>query len=238
MNKIYKVVWSKVKHCYLVTSELAKRHSKGCGARSLRMGVGGVRRGALALGVTAALLSGWTGVGTSVAHAESVNVASDSVITVSDNQSGVIYNLNGSNITFTVASEGNVHDIYGNVVDTSISLNKVYVYGTVSGATSGNVYGGRASGDGAVTENTVTVSGDAALINGEVYGGYADTLLKASGSATGNKVFMYGGTVKKGVHGGFSYSRDANENEVTIEGGSVVSVTGGFQYCANLFAGG
>ena len=37
MNKIYKVVWSKVKHCYVVTSELAKRQTKGCGARSLRM---------------------------------------------------------------------------------------------------------------------------------------------------------------------------------------------------------
>ena len=33
MNKIYKVVWSKVKHCYVVTSELAKRQTKGCGAR-------------------------------------------------------------------------------------------------------------------------------------------------------------------------------------------------------------
>ena len=28
MNKIYKVVWSKVKNCYVVTSELAKNHSK------------------------------------------------------------------------------------------------------------------------------------------------------------------------------------------------------------------
>ncbi|MBQ6429454.1 MAG: ESPR domain-containing protein, partial [Acidaminococcaceae bacterium] len=37
MNKIYKVVWSKAKHCYVVTSELAKRNGKGCGARSLRM---------------------------------------------------------------------------------------------------------------------------------------------------------------------------------------------------------
>ena len=28
MNKIYKVIWSKVKACYVVVSELAKRHSK------------------------------------------------------------------------------------------------------------------------------------------------------------------------------------------------------------------
>ena len=57
MNKIYKVVWSKVKHCYVVTSELAKRQTKGCGARSLRMA-------AVTTGVTAALLC--NGGGTSV----------------------------------------------------------------------------------------------------------------------------------------------------------------------------
>ncbi len=216
MNNIYQVIWSQVKQCYVVTSELAKRRGKGCGARSLRVA-------AVSMGVTAALLSAWTGVGTSVAHAESVNVARDSKITISDNQSDVIYNLNGSNITFTVASGGNVHDISGSV-NTSITLNKVFVYGTVNG----RVFGGRAIGDGAVTENSVTVSGGAALINGEVYGGYADVGLKASGSATGNKVFIYGGTIKKGVYGGYSYSRDANENEVNIENGSVVSVTGGF----------
>ena len=49
MNKIYKVVWSKAKHCYVVTSELANRQTKGCGARSLRMAT-------VSLGVAAALL--------------------------------------------------------------------------------------------------------------------------------------------------------------------------------------
>ena len=219
MNKIYQVIWSKVKHCYVVTSELAKRHGKGCGARSLRMA-------AVSMGVTAALLSGWTGVGTSVAHAESENVPGDSEITISESKSGVTYNLNGSNITFTVASEGSVHDIYGSGT-ASISLNTVYVYGTVSGS---YVTGGYAFNGGEVTENTVTVSGDAALINGAVYGGNASNGLQASGSATGNKVFIYGGTVngKDGVYGGYSYSRDANENKVTIEDGSVVSVNGGY----------
>ena len=28
MNKIYKVIWSKVKNCYVVASELAKNHTK------------------------------------------------------------------------------------------------------------------------------------------------------------------------------------------------------------------
>ena len=34
MNKIYKVIWSKVKACYVVVSELAKRHSKGKSLKS------------------------------------------------------------------------------------------------------------------------------------------------------------------------------------------------------------
>ena len=51
MNRIYKVIWSKAKNCYVVASELAKRNSKGSGTRSLRMA-------AVTLGVMAALLAG------------------------------------------------------------------------------------------------------------------------------------------------------------------------------------
>ncbi|MBO5637376.1 MAG: YadA-like family protein [Acidaminococcaceae bacterium] len=36
MNKIYKLIWSKVKNCYVVASELAKSHTKSNGARSAR----------------------------------------------------------------------------------------------------------------------------------------------------------------------------------------------------------
>ena len=35
MNKIYKTVWNKARHCYVTVSELAKSQTKGCGARSL-----------------------------------------------------------------------------------------------------------------------------------------------------------------------------------------------------------
>ncbi len=53
MNKIYKVIWSKAKHCYVVVSELAKNHTKGCGRRSLR-------RTAVSLGIVATLLGGFS----------------------------------------------------------------------------------------------------------------------------------------------------------------------------------
>ena len=49
MNKIYKLVWSNVKHCYVVASELAKSHSK--------FPKSGVMSRALVAGVLASLLS-------------------------------------------------------------------------------------------------------------------------------------------------------------------------------------
>ncbi len=33
MNKIYKVIWSKAKNCYVVVSEIAKRNTKGSRSR-------------------------------------------------------------------------------------------------------------------------------------------------------------------------------------------------------------
>ena len=54
MNKIYKVVWSKAKHAYVVTSEVAKSHTKSASGKAVKaalaaavgMGVlmGGMRR--------------------------------------------------------------------------------------------------------------------------------------------------------------------------------------------------
>ena len=32
MNKIYKLIWSKVRNCYVAVSEIAKRNGKGGGA--------------------------------------------------------------------------------------------------------------------------------------------------------------------------------------------------------------
>ena len=80
MNKIYKVVWSKVKHCYVVTSELAKRQTKGCGARSLRTAT-------VSLGVAAALLCSGAVLpifGESVAEAASEDVSNKTVDITSD----------------------------------------------------------------------------------------------------------------------------------------------------------
>ena len=52
MNKIFKVVWSKVKHCYVVVSEIAKNTTSG-GARRCRIG-----KVSLAAAMAAAILTG------------------------------------------------------------------------------------------------------------------------------------------------------------------------------------
>ena len=36
MNKIYKVVWSKAKHAYVVTSEVAKSHTKSASGKAVK----------------------------------------------------------------------------------------------------------------------------------------------------------------------------------------------------------
>lgn len=36
MNHIYKVIWSKAKHAYVVTSEVAKSHTKGTSAKAVK----------------------------------------------------------------------------------------------------------------------------------------------------------------------------------------------------------
>ena len=83
MNKIYKVVWSKAKHCYVVTSELAKRNGKGCGTHSLRMA-------AVSMGVAAALLcTGHSLFGMPVASAEVKEVTWDGSLTSSQTPTNV-----------------------------------------------------------------------------------------------------------------------------------------------------
>ena len=79
MNKIYKVIWSKVRNCYVAVSEIAKRNGKSCTSVNCggkAKGIRGLRMAAVTLGVTAALVGG-VGFGTPAAWA-------DGTITVSD----------------------------------------------------------------------------------------------------------------------------------------------------------
>ena len=57
MNKIYKVIWSKTRNCYVAVSELAKNHGKG----NVRSEKRGIAKGASVLALSIALSLGVTG---------------------------------------------------------------------------------------------------------------------------------------------------------------------------------
>ena len=71
MNKIYKVIWSKAKNCYVVVSEIAKRNSK----RSSGV-VGSVVRSALAGAVFVGLTAGMC----APAWAEAIMQGQDNIV--------------------------------------------------------------------------------------------------------------------------------------------------------------
>ncbi|MBO5591223.1 MAG: ESPR domain-containing protein, partial [Acidaminococcaceae bacterium] len=238
MNKIYKVVWSKAKHCYVVTSELAKQNTKGCGARNLRMA-------AVSLGVAAALI-GSVGFATPVAEAAG---ASDNTYTATTDKAGSVYGGiaggsdpgadyrggwssndadEASRNTVTINGGAVTGDVYGGTTTSGdASYNAVTIdSGTVSSNTygKGNVYGGNSyygnASYNAVTVNGGTVTGNT-YSNGNVYGGNT-----SSGEATHNTVIITGGTISR-VYGGNS-NLNATNNTVTVQGGTVGSVTGAY----------
>lgn len=83
MNKIYKVIWSKAKHTYVVASEIAKGHTKGETTGK------GLKKLAAAMLVAAALLS------PSFAWAEGT-------VTVTDTEGNkpTVYTQDGADTTF------------------------------------------------------------------------------------------------------------------------------------------
>ena len=242
MNKIYKVVWSKVKHCYVVTSELAKRQTKGCGARSLRMAT-------VSLGVAASLLCAGAVLpvfGESVAEASEVIVTGCSgtnftpagtmkfissgydSLAVPNDANATILNLNG-NWTCVVDIAGHyVNESGVNASGITVNLN-----GPELSNDSSNValYGARVGG-GNATENHVTIS--TGTVKGVVAGGCS-----TDGSANSNSVEIQGGTFSTttsaysslGIAGGVSSadaSGNANNNTVEIKGGNIgTNVAGG-----------
>ena len=198
MNKIYKVIWNKAKHCYVVTSELAKRNTKGCGAR-------GLRKAAVTLTVAAALMGGWSYCGT-IAHAATVEVPSNSQITISDNQSDNTYYLNGSDIKFTVANSGKVNGISGNSANT-IKNNIVIIDG---GTVETVVYGGNSHDNGEVANNLVKVT------NGTVEWSVLGGRTSGAGTVTHNQAVIERGAVGA-ASGGSSYGNaDVIENSVEL----------------------
>ena len=69
MNKIYKIVWSKAKHAYVVTSEVARSHTKSASGKAVKAALAAaVGMGVLMGGYAADAADTATGSGSGVAY--------------------------------------------------------------------------------------------------------------------------------------------------------------------------
>ena len=117
MNKIYKIVWSKAKHAYVVTSEVARSHTKSASGKAVKAALAAaVGMGVLMGGYAADAADTATGSGNGVAYgtgssapeAENVAVGKDAHIDYSNgasNATGDIAVGSGANIN-NYASQG------------------------------------------------------------------------------------------------------------------------------------
>ncbi|MBQ8701066.1 MAG: hypothetical protein IJ522_05780 [Acidaminococcaceae bacterium] len=254
MNKIYKVVWSKAKHCYVVTSELAKRNTKGCGARSLRMA-------AVSMGVAAALMGGFS----TTAEAKSVSKV------IIDYSGYYVFQHSPKSLTVNQEAIDNVDSWTGNTyaygnVRRGDSRAVTDVYYTIEDGESVrhsdiNIYYGNPAdpqsyfpvltqnpfNDTTVIENnaiqygTYSTIGEFAKADPDAkkeVTGYSLTLtgkgltdvagaLSYGGSVSNNSLTVNGGAVTGDVYGGTTTSGDASYNAVTINSGTVSSNTYG-----------
>lgn len=120
MNKIYKVVWSKAKHAYVVTSEVAKSHTKSASGKAVKAALAAaVGMGVLMGGYTANAADTTTGSGSGVAYgtgssapkAENVAIGKGASIGYSNGASAATGDIavgNGANINNYVSQGGSV----------------------------------------------------------------------------------------------------------------------------------
>ena len=227
MNKIFKVIWNNAKHCYVVTSELAKGYSKGGGSRS-------IRRAVAALGVAVAV---YAATGSAIAENSGGSLDqntgdyrgySNFTVTIDSDVTGNVYgrrSVSGKDaekasvtITNGIVSK-NVYGGYVELEDADVSSNSVTIKG---GTIDGSVFGGyMETAYGETSSNSVTISDG--TVNDSVFGGmsYADNV-------TSNSVSISGGTIKGDILGGSSGSSDATSNSVNISGGEINNVFGGY----------
>ena len=241
MNKIYKVIWSKVRNCYVAVSEIAKRNGKSCtsvncGGKSNR--TRSLRMAAATLGVAAALVGG-VGFGSPVAWAE--DVAGGETRTINDEtMANEKFYLDGSNITFTVGAGGAVYNISGNSTGPVNGNNVVINGGTITNADveydnstwlplPSGINGGYST-TGAVSDNHVTITN--ATIGGyypTAYGGHSDSGAVSKNTVTiennNSNLFVYGGHSITGTVGG---DDAADGNVVTMKSGAVNYIAGGW----------
>jgi len=243
MNKIYKVIWSKVRNCYVAVSEIAKRNGKSCTS----VNCGGKAKGSravLSLALALSVTGGAVFTMPQVAMAADIVITSGSETINDATHAADDYYLNGSNITFTVNEGGVVNSISGNS-DAAVSGNTVTINGgtvnhadtgwTETSPGSGNWVGkpnltGGFSTSGAVIGNQVSITN--ATLSGSyptAYGGYSQTGNVSKNTviieSNNSNLYVYGGHSITGTVGG---DDAADGNVVTMKSGAVNYIAGGW----------
>jgi autotransporter adhesin len=238
MNRIYKLIWSKVKNCYVVTSELAKNHGKS-GVRSKKSSV--LKSSAvlslsiaLALGITGQAfaqdidedlnvagdlaVTGGATVGETLAVGESLTVTGDATVggNLAVTGNTTIANLQVSNgiINMGTSQGGYPHQI---VIDTksNIALGDSY---SSSSFFQGNTSNAVAIGSFAVINNTtggVAIGNSASVYNG------GKVAIGGGAYATGRNAINIGGRISGSYSGNANQGFKADGEDDTVIGGAV-----------------
>ena len=224
MNKIYKVIWSKTRNCYVAVAEFVKRNGKGGSVLNRRHIAAALAAVAICAAPTGALAN-------SGGHWDGDNYIGDAPykVTINEQVNGIAYGRyetgagGSSGATLSIFTGGKANVAFGgraakgavtgnNVIMSGgeIVISRSIVIGSID--VSGNLYGGFAE-EGNVEKNTVEISGG--TVHSWLMGGYSLT-----GAAKDNSVTVSGGTVNDNVYGGYSPD-DATGNAVTVSGGTV-----------------
>ena len=217
MNKIYKVIWSKTRNCYVAVAEFVKRNGKGGSVLNRRHIAAALAAVAICAAPAGALAANTGG------HWDSDDYIGDApeyTVVIDSNVFGNVYGrreyddtiATGASVTVesgTVGHEAPVADVYGGYSWYGDATNNTVTVsgGTVGGFGMGFLYGGH-SVYGNAANNTVTISGG--TVKNTVYGG------NSGGDATGNTVTISGGKVNRDVYGGLARNGSAKNNTVIL----------------------
>ena len=167
MNRVYKVIWSKAKHCYVVTSEIAKSHTKGESTGR------GLKKLAAALLVAAALMGPNFAWAADTATVKDTTGAEQTVYTV-EGAKGNFATKDELNAKANAVDVENTYAKTADVANTYVNKTKAEVtYLTVSRDV--EAYGNLTVGNGNFTVNGITgdvttgsaAIGDALTVDGD-----------------------------------------------------------------------
>ena len=232
MNKIYKVIWSKTRNCYVAVAEFVKRNGKGGTSLNRRH----IAAALAAVGMFAAPAGAMANSGGQLEGDDYIGYAPYNV-TINEEVKGIACGRyetgagGSSGATLSIVTGGKAGAAFGGrAANGPVTENNVFMSGgeIVRGNNSimierldvsGMLFGGFAK-DEKVEKNTVELSGG--TVDSWLVGGYSLT-----GAAKDNSVTVSGGTVKGLMYGGRSKYGNAANNTITISGGTVNSVVFG-----------